>query len=308
LIAVANRAPGVCFGSVRPSAILLRSRRAKGTFFQGGPLIDPTHAKMDPAYTFDIASETRWSVDDASSRNQRLSQRTKTSFPARCDPLDPTAKGQQSTHREKQGDRRYPPTCNPNRARQPLTKEQQELATQNHSLARALARRMRYAWPGAQDEFESAALLALVEAAQAFDPTRGVKFTTFAHHRISGALRDLKRELYSHGGRGDVASRRAGTGFHDVQSLGIDSEAHGHLIGAEADEPVGTELENLDTIENWIRQLPRPHALAFRHIYLDGKSKEETARLVGCSKAYLTRLHQQAITWLHEAYVIELND
>jgi DNA-directed RNA polymerase specialized sigma subunit len=68
---------------------------------------------------------------------------------------------------------------------------------------------MRYAWPGAQDEFESAALLALVEAAQAFDPTRGVKFTTFAHHRISGALRDLKRELYSRGGRGDVASRRA---------------------------------------------------------------------------------------------------
>ena len=78
-----------------------------------------------------------------------------------------------------QGDRRYPATCNPNRARQPLTEEQQELATRNLSLARALAGRMRYAWPGAQDEFESAALLALVEAAQAFDPTRGVKFTTF---------------------------------------------------------------------------------------------------------------------------------
>ena len=218
------------------------------------------------------------------------------------------AQGPQSPDREKQGDRRYPATCNPNRARQPLTEEQQELATSNLSLARALAGRMRYAWPGAQDEFESAALLALVEAAQAFDPTRGVKFTTFAHHRISGALRDLRRELYSRGGRGDVASRHAGTGFHEFQGLGIDSEAHGHLIGAEADEPVGTELENLDTIENWIRQLPRTHSLAFRHIYLDGKTKEETARLVGCSKAYLTRLHQEAITWLHQAYVIELND
>ena len=88
--------------------------------------------------------------------------------------------------------------------------------------------------------------------------------------------------------------------------MGIDSEAHGHLIGAEPDEPVGTEMENLDTIENWIRQLPRTHSLAFRHIYLDGKTKEETARLVGCSKSYLTRLHQEAITWLHHAYVIEL--
>jgi RNA polymerase sigma factor (sigma-70 family) len=251
-------------------------------------------------------------VDDTSSPNKRLSRRTKTSFPPRCDPLSrragTAAQGPQSPDREKQGDRRYPPTCNPNRARQPLTEEQQELATHHLSLARALAGRMRYAWPGAQDEFESAALLALVQAAQAFDPTRGVKFTTFAHHRISGALRDLRRELYSRGGRGDVASQRAGTEFHEFQGLGIDAEAHGHLIGAEADEPVGTELENLDTIENWIRQLPRTHSLAFRHIYLDGKTKEETARLVGCSKAYLTRLHQEAITWLHQAYMVELND
>ena len=156
--------------------------------------------------------------------------------------------------------------------------------------------------------FESAAMLALVEAAQSFDPARGVKFSTFAHYRISGALRDLQRELYSRGGRGDVASRGAGTHFPQFQGLGTDFEAHGHLIGAEPDEPIGTKIENLDTIENWIRQLPRTHSLAFRHIYLDGKSKEETARLVGCSKAYLTRLHQQAISWLHQAYEVERHD
>jgi RNA polymerase sigma factor (sigma-70 family) len=259
---------------------------------------------MDPAYTLDVASETRWSVDDASARNKRLSQRTKSSFPERCDPLDPAAQGQRSPHREKQGDRRYPAKCNPDRAKRPLTEEQQELATRYLPLARALAGRMRYAWPGALDEFESAALLALVEAAQAFDTARGVNFATFAHYRIRGALRDLRRELYSRGGRGDVANPQ----FHKFSRLESESEALGRVIGAEPDEPIGTEMENLDTIENWIRQLPRTHSLAFRHIYLDGKTKEETARLVGCSKAYLTRLHQEAITWLHHVYVIELND
>lgn len=300
-----NRDLGACFDSAYQPAIPSRSRSlAKGTFFRGRSIVDCSYAVMDPARNIDDSSETRWSVDDESSRNERLSRRTKSSFPARCDPRDPAARGRRSPYREKQGDRRYPAKCNPNRAKGPLTQEQQELATHYLPLARALAGRMRYAWPGAQDEFESAALLALVEAAQSFDPTRGVKFTTFAHHRIWGALRDLRRELYSQGGRGDVANSQ----FHRFQGLGSDPESHGRVIGAEPDEPVGTEMENLDAIENWIRLLPRTHSLAFRHIYLDGKTKEETARLVGCSKAYLTRLHQEAITWLHQVYAIELND
>src|SRR4051812_38682912 len=102
---------------------------------------------LDPAYTLDIASEPRWSVDDASSRNERLSQRTKTSFPARSDPLSrragTVAQGRRLPHREEAGDRRYPATCNPDRTRRPLTEEQQELATLNLPLARALAGRMR---------------------------------------------------------------------------------------------------------------------------------------------------------------------
>jgi RNA polymerase sigma factor (sigma-70 family) len=259
---------------------------------------------MDPAYTLDVASETRWSVDDASARNQRMSQRTKSLFPARCDPLDPAAGGWRSTNREKEGDRRYLAKCNPNRARQPLTEEQQDLATRYLPLARSLASRMRHAWPGARDEFESAASLALVEAAQAFDTARGVNFATFARHRIVGALRDLRRELYSRGGRGDVANAR----LPRFSRLAHDTEDQGHLIGAEPDEPVGAELELVDTVESWIRQLPRTHSLAFRHIYLDGKTQDEAAKLVGCSKAYMSRLHQEALTWLHQAHGLDCTD
>ena len=46
-----------------------------------------------------------------------------------------------------------------------------------------------------RDEFESAACLALVEAARSFDPTRNIRFATFARFRIRGALVDVGRVM-----------------------------------------------------------------------------------------------------------------
>ena len=54
---------------------------------------------------------------------------------------------------------------------------------------------MKARFPGAGEEFESAAFLALVEAAQSFDSSRNVHFATYARHRIRGALYDVYREL-----------------------------------------------------------------------------------------------------------------
>lgn len=65
-----------------------------------------------------------------------------------------------------------------------LTVEQQELAKSYLPMARSLAKPLKKAWPAEKEEFESAALLALVEAAQSFDPSRNVKFATFARYRI----------------------------------------------------------------------------------------------------------------------------
>jgi RNA polymerase sigma factor (sigma-70 family) len=243
-------------------------------------------------------------VDDAPSRRQRTRRTNSPSFSARCNPFDPSAQDSYTPEVEKQGDRRYPESCNPNRTRLPLTEEQQGLATRYLPLARSLAKRMENAWPGAKDEFESAAFLALVQAAQSFDAAHKISFATFARHRIWGALRDLRRDLWSRGCRGNVADSR----IPRFSRLGKDAEVHGMIIGGEPDEPVGTELENLDTVEHWIRQLPRPHALAFRHIYLDGKTQEETARLVGCSKSYLSRLHRQAMTWISQTYEFDRHD
>ena len=41
-----------------------------------------------------------------------------------------------------------------------------------------------------QENLEGAGVLGLVEAAQQFDPSRGVDFKTFAYRRIRGAILD----------------------------------------------------------------------------------------------------------------------
>ena len=155
---------------------------------------------------------------------------------------------------------------------------------------------MKASFPTAGDELQSAAFLALVEAAQSFDSSRRVGFATFARHRIWGALCDLRREIISRvrpgGSKSELVVMRLGEGF----------QAGGRLIGVEPDEPVGSELETLDTVENWIGQLPRLQARAFRHIYLDGKTQAETAALVGCSKCTLNRMHSRGLSSLQEVY------
>jgi len=45
------------------------------------------------------------------------------------------------------------------------------------------------------DEFQSAAYLGLVEAANSFDPDRNVSFRSFAYARIVGAMKDYLREI-----------------------------------------------------------------------------------------------------------------
>jgi len=45
------------------------------------------------------------------------------------------------------------------------------------------------------DEFQSAAYLGLVEAANRFDPSRDTSFKSFAYVRIIGAIKDYLREI-----------------------------------------------------------------------------------------------------------------
>lgn len=178
--------------------------------------------------------------------------------------------------------------------RPPMTAAQQGLAARYLPMARALARPLKLAWPQQRDEFESAACLALVEAAQSFDPARNVKFTTYARYRIAGALRDVQRALVVAGWRCDMENAPG------VVPLCAATEELGRILGADASPRVGEELEAVDTVEHWLRKLPGKHAETCRQLYLHGKNQGEAAALIGCSKSRLSYLHKQALGMLND--------
>jgi RNA polymerase sigma factor (sigma-70 family) len=141
--------------------------------------------------------------------------------------------------------------------------------------------------------------LALAEAAQSYDPSRNVKFATFARYRIWGALRDVQRGFVTAGWRGDLDNAPT------LGSLTYDAEEHGRVLGAEPDDEVGAELEAIDFVEGWLRKLPSRHAAACREIYLNGRTQGEAAKALGCSKSRLSYLHKEAIEILTDAFAYE---
>jgi RNA polymerase sigma factor (sigma-70 family) len=190
----------------------------------------------------------------------------------------------ESSHENRTGTRRVP-----------LTAEQQELAVKYVPMAKSLSKPLKFNWPIDGEEFDSAALLALVEAAQSFDPSRNVKFATFARYRIWGALRDVQRALITAGFRND--REHAPT----VSSLTLEAEELGCVLGSEADRPIGEELEAVDFVENWLRKIPSKHAAACREIYLNDRTQGEAAAKLGCSKSRLSCLHKEALELLEDA-------
>ena len=180
---------------------------------------------------------------------------------------------------------------------EPLTEEQRKLALRFLPLARSLAKPLKMLFRQWKDEFESAAALALVEAARSFDPARKIKFATFARFRIRGALVDVGRGMGLAGWEGEDSDDVPG-----VVTLTPFNEEHGQVLVAVAAPPVGSEFEDIDAVEQWLRKLPKKHASVCRQYYLYGKTQSEIAEGMGCSQAEVTRLHKKSIELLSEPY------
>jgi len=180
--------------------------------------------------------------------------------------------------------------------RAPLTVVQQDLARRFLPLARSLAKPYKLNWPTARDEFDSAACLALVEAAESYDPERRVKFATFARHRIYGALRDVQRTMLPLGWRCDVAHAPS------VISLPHDPEEQGRVLGIHPNDPLGGDFEALEFVESMLRKLPPRHAAACREIYVHGKTQHAAARSLGMSQSRLSYIHCEAMSMLNGSW------
>lgn len=171
--------------------------------------------------------------------------------------------------------------------RVPLTEEQQALAIKYLPMARNLARPFKEQYPDVWDEFESAACIALVDAARLFEPGRDVKFSTFARRRIWGNLRDVRRERVLRTRTERVSSVDGAT---SILSLITEVPTEG--------PPIGAELEAVEAIEEWLRKLPRQHADICRMIYLDEMTRAEIAEVVGFSSSRITYIHLESLAML----------
>ena len=152
-----------------------------------------------------------------------------------------------------------------------------------------------------KDEFESAACLALVEAARSFDPSRNIQFSTFARFRIRGALVDVGRGLKLPGWEDDPEAAPG------VVTLTPFIEEHGQVLIAVAPPEVGSEFDDIDAVEHLLRKLPKKHATVCRMQYLYGKTQSEIAAMLGCSQAEITRLHKKSLELLSDPYDAEGN-
>ncbi len=127
-----------------------------------------------------------------------------------------------------------------------------ERVTRYIGLVRAVVQRLAASLPAhvPREDLESYGVMGLLEALQRYDPSQGVRFETFAWHRIRGAILDHLRSL-------DLAVRS------DRQIARRIERAHEHLTSRLGREPsreelaaeVGLEPDVLDA------ELARLHAL-----------------------------------------------
>jgi RNA polymerase sigma factor (sigma-70 family) len=182
----------------------------------------------------------------------------------------------------------------PRHKRSELTAAQQDLAAKYIPLAQTLAKMVKMKWMRCHDELDSAAYMALVEAAQAFEPRRGVKFATFARFRIIGALYDIQRILIAKEYPRHLPN--VPRPFHFVPG----DEERSMLMLTSPDAPVGTELEAAEEVERWFRSLPPRHARACREIYVHHLSQNEAAEAIGRAKSRVSHMHAEALDMLRE--------
>jgi RNA polymerase sigma factor (sigma-70 family) len=179
-----------------------------------------------------------------------------------------------------------------------MTKAQQDLAARYVPFARALAKPLRDAYPRVWADLQSAALLALVQAAVTYDPQRNIPFPTYARHRIWGALREVNHGI----GVKVWQRRRKQKNPAYLVRLAPTSEERGLVMNTRVDPPVGEDIEAIEEVERWLRRLPSKHAKACRQIYLQGKPQWEVAAMLGCSRSRLSALHREALTMLGRSF------
>lgn len=189
-----------------------------------------------------------------------------------------------------------------------LDQERSALADQYYPMAAAMSRPYRLAWPRARDEFESAAGMALVLAADRYEFDRNVPFPLYAARWITGALRDVQRDLEHRHGRGETFDPESGSDWDTDPTATVGSRRgskqsprnpcdwpRGDLDRVLDNHDPTPEIDKVDAFEARIVDLPAPLARVCRALFLHGLTVSETARALGITQPRVTQLRNQAL-------------
>lgn len=213
------------------------------------------------------------------------------------------------------------------------------LIEQHRSYARALAIKVMRTLPSSVElsDLVGYGEIGLVEAAERYDPRRGVAFSTFAHYRIKGAIYDGLREMGYFSRQGGVRVRWAANAADVVQSA-LDDSVHDSPGGSAAsvDDEIADAQSLIDALipvyllslgSDAVPEVVDQHALSMEHIeqrelvrlaldalrelsedeqeligalYFKHVSMTELAARKGVNKSWISRLHTRAVKHLRD--------
>ncbi|MCZ6806707.1 MAG: sigma-70 family RNA polymerase sigma factor [Deltaproteobacteria bacterium] len=185
--------------------------------------------------------------------------------------------------------------------------------TEHEKMVHALAARLRreLSLHGELDDLVAFGFGGLLEAQHRFDPARGVRFQTFAYHRVRGAMLDGVRKMAQLPRRAherfreSVANaptalpRAAPTPLDNVfvrVSAGLTTAGplRGSL-GEDSPEQRLLQHESITLLLSALANLSDRQRTVVRGYYFEGRSLDAIARELGISKSWASRLHTSAL-------------
>lgn len=207
---------------------------------------------------------------------------------------------------------------------QPPPTSSNEAVKRYTPLVRSIARRLSMKLPKHYDfnDLISDGMVGLLLAIERFDPTRGVKFETFATYYIKGAILDnlpklpkvpKAQEEVVYDSSDDVETDSANL-FSKVTNLaysyilsldapsGSDGDETFNLLsqlGAGDTVQRDIEFEQLQKTLTWvIEQLPHQERTTLKLYYFQKLPFNEIGRRLGLSESWVSRIHKRALEQL----------
>ena len=216
--------------------------------------------------------------------------------------------------------------------------ERDALIEQHRSYVRALAVKVMQTLPVSVDLGDLIAYgeIGLVEAAERYDPRRGVGFPTFAHYRIKGAIHDGLREMGYYTRSSTVRVRWVANAHDIVQAAADDEQPSAANSAATVDDEIAATQSLIDALIpvyllslgsdtvpevadqnafstekveqhelirlalDAVRELSEDEQNLIHALYFKHVSMTELASQMGITKSWISRLHARAIKHLRE--------